>query len=467
MRKKMLKPAPYRASFASILCACVMVICSGPSAWGAPAGIDEPVVHILTDIHYLAGSLHDDGAAFKRLVYEGDGKNVELIHDILAAYRFTLEREKPEVLIVTGDLTLNGEKASHIELASWFGEVESLGIRVFVLPGNHDILNPWARGYSRDRTYASESVTPVEFRSVYRACGFDEAIARDRDSLSYVVAPAPGLRIFMLDSCRYSENLSLGYPESGGGLEEGTLEWIRANMKEAKQAGAQVLVAMHHSVVDHNPFISEGYTVYDAEETGDRLMAADIDIVLTGHVHVQDISEGTRPRGVFHDIATNALSVYPHNYGRMLVSSRKRLFSYRAIPVDVEAWAREKRIQNDRLTGFRTYSERFFRDRSALMVGRMLARMEVQLPRERASALVDLFGTLNARFFSGNAFLNATDMIHAEMYKELVAKDYGFLSSYARSIVEDPSPENNRIEIGFQTGFPPIPEKIIDSRFSF
>lgn len=255
------------------------------------------------------------------------------------------------ILLVTGDLTLNGEKASHLALASWFNALESFGVKVFVLPGNHDILNPWARGFSKDRTYATESITPEEFRSVYRACGFDEAIARDKDSLSYVVAPVPGLRIFMLDSSFYSDNMRLGYSEAGGGLGDGTLDWILVNMKKAKQAGARVLVSMHHSVVDYNPFISEQST----------------------------------PRCTFYDIATNALSVYPHQYGKVLFSPQKRLFSYRAIPVDVVAWAREEKSQDDRLTGFRAYSARFFRDRSSFMVGRMLASREVQLPRERST----------------------------------------------------------------------------------
>jgi hypothetical protein len=35
------------------------------------------------------------------------------------------------------------------------------------------------------------------------------------------------------------------------------------------------------------------------------------------------------------------------------------------------------------------------------------------------------------------------------VYKDVVESDYGFLSEYAQSIVEDPSPENNLLEIRF------------------
>ncbi len=449
MKKKMIDRIASKISISSIVVMVAAAICSGSLAWGSPAGIDEPIVHILTDVHYLAKSLHDDGCAFKRLVYEGDGKNVELIHDVLEAYRFSVQKDKPDVLLVTGDLTLNGEKASHLALASWFNALESNGIKVFVLPGNHDILNPWARGYAGDRTYTTESVTIKEFRSVYRACGFDEAIARDEDSLSYVAEPIPGLRIFMLDSCLYSDNMRLGFPEAEGSFGYGTLDWILANMQEAKQAGSRVLVAMHHSAVDHNPFISEGYTVHDADFVLDRFLEAGIDFTLTGHVHIQDISERSTPRGNFHDIATNALSVYPHHYGRVLFSPRERLIRYRAIPVDVEAWARAKTIQDNRLGDFRAYSKQFFRDRSAFMVKRMLVDSDAPLATERLNSLIDLFGTLNERFFAGKAFLNASDTIVSEAYRDLIINDYGFLSSYGQSIIEDPSPENNEIEISY------------------
>jgi len=403
----------------------------------------------LTDIHYLAESLHDEGSAFKKLVYEGDGKNTELIHEILEAYRFALKKEKPDILLVTGDLTLNGEEASHLALASWFKEIESLGIRVFVLPGNHDILNPWARGFSKARAYPTDSVTPEEFRALYRNCGFDEALARDIDSLSYVVEPVSGLRIFMLDSSIYSDNMRRAYPEAGGDFSDTTLEWIKRNVEKAKRAGARVLVAMHHNVVAHNSFISERYTIYDAESVLDRFSEAGINFVFTGHVHVQDISEQTSSRGVFYDIATNALSVFPHQYGRVSLDPRNRLLSYRTVRVNVESWAREKRITDDPLIGFQAYSESFFRDRSAFMVDRMLGKEDIPLARERAATMIALFGTLNTRFFAGYAFLNAFDTAQSEIYKDLVAVDYGFLSSYAQSIIEDPTPENNQIEISY------------------
>lgn len=407
------------------------------------------LIHILTDIHYLADSLHDDGELFRELVYRGDGKNVELIGSLLEAYSFAAKRERPDVIIVTGDLTLNGERESHLALARYFSSLESLGARVLVLPGNHDIQNPWARGYFGDKAVPAESVSSEEFKSIYGAFGFDEAIASDRESLSYVAEPVRGLRVFMLDSCDYADNEGKGYPEAGGGFRDGTIEWFGANAGRAKRRGAAIVVAMHHSAVDHNPFVSEGYTIYNPEPLLDAFAEAGVGFALTGHVHVQDIGERRGAAGAFRDIATNALSVYPHNYGSLAVSPKDRTMRYRARPVDVEAWARASGNSDERLLGFSAYSERFFRDRSALMVHRMLARGDLSLSPEWEAAIVDMFGTLNARFFAGKARLNAADIASSEIFGEVAEGDYGFLSAYARSIVEDLTPENGDVELGY------------------
>ena len=76
------------------------------------------------------------------------------------------ERLRPDGMIVTGDLTFNGERASHVALARWFEAVEALGVPVWVLPGNHDINCTGARGFSGDGWYYTDAVTPEAFSSL-------------------------------------------------------------------------------------------------------------------------------------------------------------------------------------------------------------------------------------------------------------------------------------------------------------
>ena len=139
--------------------------------------------------------------------------------------------------MLTGDISLNGEKASHEELAAKLRPLVEAGIGVYVLPGNHDINNYAAYRYEGEGRERTESVTAEEFETIYKNCGFAAAASRDKASLSYMVKLNRSVWLFMLDAEQYAEqspaspisweascrkNLSMagkaaqGLPKSGG-----------------------------------------------------------------------------------------------------------------------------------------------------------------------------------------------------------------------------------------------------------
>ncbi len=63
---------------------------------------------IATDIHYLARSLTDGGSRFQYMVEHGDGKIVTYIDQITDAFLEEVFIQKPDILILSGDLTLDG-----------------------------------------------------------------------------------------------------------------------------------------------------------------------------------------------------------------------------------------------------------------------------------------------------------------------------------------------------------------------
>ena len=77
----------------------------------------EKTAIVATDIHYLARSLTDGGSSFRYMVEHGDGKVVTYIEQIVDAFLEEVIAQKPDMLILSGDLTLDGEKKSHEELA--------------------------------------------------------------------------------------------------------------------------------------------------------------------------------------------------------------------------------------------------------------------------------------------------------------------------------------------------------------
>ena len=98
-----------------------------------------PKIIQATDVHYQSADAEDDGAAFQLFVERCDGKVVKYLPQLLDAFMDQVIAEKPSALVLSGDITMNGEKINHEELARKLGKVQEAGIPVLVIPGNHDI----------------------------------------------------------------------------------------------------------------------------------------------------------------------------------------------------------------------------------------------------------------------------------------------------------------------------------------
>ncbi len=80
-----------------------------------------------TDLHYLSPELTDYGTGFMRMVGNGDGKLTQYAPEITDAFLEEVEKLHPDALILSGDLSFNGEKTSHEELAGKL--LDAVGVR--------------------------------------------------------------------------------------------------------------------------------------------------------------------------------------------------------------------------------------------------------------------------------------------------------------------------------------------------
>ncbi|AEF82582.1 metallophosphoesterase [Leadbettera azotonutricia] len=423
--------------------------CTAPEKPAGLASLDHPpLIYITNDVHLLADALHDDGPRYQRIIGEGDGKNTEMIPSLLRTLLRTAQEERPDMILFNGDLTFNGEKESHQALAQEMAAIEALGVKVFVIPGNHDINNPWARTYFNERASYAPAVGPREFETIYADFGYREAVSRDRETLSYTVRPMPGLRLLMLDSAKYKNNRELGSPETAGAIPESTRKWICAEAEAAKKDGDRIVAAMHHSLMDHHPMVNRGFTIENAASLRELFAELGINFILTGHIHAQDISQRQTSSGsIVYDIATSALAVYPHQIGVLRFNSEQAGWNYSVKALDVEAWARAGGLQDQRLLQFNAWSEEFFRRVSEDMVRRRLSATALRLSAEELESLSILVGTLNARYFAGSEYLNAQDIYDSQGYQLLETYKFDFLYEYAKTIMEDAPPPNRELFI--------------------
>lgn len=405
-------------------------------------------IAVTTDIHYLSPSITDSGPAFLRFTSGSGGKDLLHIDAIVDAFTRDLAAAPPDILVVTGDLTSNGEKESHRSLAAKFKKIEDLGIQVLVIPGNHDILNPWSRGFSGDKQVMAESVSPGEFRSIYRNFGFAEARSRDRASLSYVTAVSPGLWIMMLDSSLYRDNRMKGKPASNGLLSKETLLWIRDMMDEAKRNGARIVAAMHHSLIDHNPALTHGFTLDNADLVADTFDELGIHLTLSGHIHIQDAVSIETRNGTLYDIATNALSVYPNQYGMIAYDESEGVLDYFTREVDVEGWAQATRQTDPLVLRFEAESEAAFRA-SIRELFRNSLDADGKIIGSEEGLTIDKLATLNLLYYSGRENADAAGIADPEGYRLFLKSTSDFLPVYVQSILSETGLNDNSVRIRY------------------
>ena len=345
----------------------------------------------MTDIHYLAESLTDQGDMFQAMVEHGDGKLTNYVWEITDAALEEIKLLSPDVLIISGDLSLQGEKKSHEELAKKLDEVEKAGITVLVILGNHDINNPSASVYSGGDRYPAEPTTPEDFERIYKEFGYSEASSRDANSLSYTYDLGPSMRLLMLDTCQYEpKNLVEGR------IKAETLVWMDEQLKKAQEDGMQILPIAHHNLLAQSRMYTTQCAMDNNGEVIDLLQKYKIPLFLSGHLHVQRIRKHKAEPGVADDaygiqeIITDAMSIPPCQYG-VLQWKEDGSMEYSTESVDVSVWAKRTEQENTDLLDFVGWSEHYIQKLIADQIGGVVHNVGSDVKRSMAVTYADVY----------------------------------------------------------------------------
>lgn len=256
------------------------------------------IVHI-SDIHYLSPSLFDY-ERLRNLTLEGDGKATHIMDEVMDEFTIEMLSLSPDAVVVTGDLTYNGEKKSHEELKEKFSILEDNGIKVFVLMGNHDTgKTPYA--LYRDKVVEIEGISPMEAEELWMDYGYGEGVSKDPASNSYMAEVSDNIWIMCLDSNN----------GSGGSVRSKTLTWMENAMRVASIKEKKVILATHQNLFIHNPRYTFGYQINNSNKVVDILKKWGVKLNLSGHLHIQHI---TKEDGIT-EIAAESFSDWPLQYG--------------------------------------------------------------------------------------------------------------------------------------------------------
>ncbi|MCC8127082.1 MAG: metallophosphoesterase [Clostridiales bacterium] len=288
-----------------------------------PAAEEEeyipPTIMIISDLHYISDTMHDDGGAFQQLVAEDDGKLSPYSDDILDALLEEAMEKMPSALVMAGDNTLNGERENHERLAEKLAQLQEAGVPVLLIPGNHDIQNTNAAVYFGEEKESAEYLySAEEFLEIYHSFGYDQAFSCDPASLSYVYALDETHWMLMLDSCQYEDRNHVG-----GRIREETLLWMEEILKQAEETGACVLPVAHHNLLSESRIYTTECVMENYDVVIGLLEQHEIPLFISGHLHAQRIKKHKSEPGVSDDayglteIVMAPFSIAPCQYGTL------------------------------------------------------------------------------------------------------------------------------------------------------
>ena len=279
-------------------------------------------------------------------------------------------------LIVTGDISDNGSPEDAAAIAAKLEAFEqSSGKTVLCVIGNHDLM----RG------------TVAQFKEAYANLGYDKALAVDDATASYTADLDDAYRLIAIDSNVVNEAL---------------VNWIEAQVKQAKTDGKKLISVTHFSLFSH-------YTVQQVVHTSvidkkwnlpDKFIDWGIKFNFSGHTHELDIGEYTNDKGVVYDIVSGALTTYPACY-------RTAVFGKDGVKIDTRyiekvdtslvpeglAAKAQSLLEND----FRAYAKKMFMEGSYRQLVRFLTPAYVKtvakLDAEKDADIIAMLDTVIPR----------------------------------------------------------------------
>ncbi|MFQ6371876.1 metallophosphoesterase family protein [Shewanella sp. YIC-542] len=359
---------------------------------------------VLSDPHVYDPTLGTSGSAFeaylaadRKMLLQG----VEILQRIVANL---LAVDGLQAVLIPGDLTKDGELLCHQKAISLLQPLQAAGIQVFVVPGNHDVNNPHAVAFEGDNTVATDSVTPTEFAELYADFGYGNAVARHESSLSYVAEPVEGVWLLALDSCKYDDNASLGYPETSGALNDGLQGWIKTQLAAAQEQGKIVIGMQHHGMVPHfasQPMFFGEYLIDDYENVGRTLSEHGLKLMFTGHFHAQDIIAADYNgdgNAMMYDIETGSCVTTPCPYRLVDFTAATEALTITSSTIDTLS----------SINDFASYKENFINEGMFNLYQARLTQMG--LSGDTLTAIATLAAGLHVAHYKGDEAPDATTL---------------------------------------------------------
>lgn len=286
---------------------------------------------VITDPHYFAKSLSARGKPYEEFMDFEQKCFAETPYINDAVFDYLAKQTETDTVLIAGDLSFNGEKASHEEFVTVLNRLKDAGKDIYVVTAGHDIEpNPFE--YTEEGRHHIEGVKFFDLYDYYRDFGYDKAISFYKENLSYVAQLTDGIRLLVL--CNDSaEKKNIAYTDE-------LLAWAKEQMDKAKADGQMMIAMEHYPVLPGQPILS---LIPDARQKESKklyTLLADngVHLIFTGHMHNQSINVVMTEQGnKFYDVCTGSVIGCPA-FIRLCTIEDESTVSIKSIPVPDFEW---------------------------------------------------------------------------------------------------------------------------------
>ncbi len=258
-------------------------------------------VMVIADPHVTPQSVIDMEPDFDNYM-KTQRKMLDLSEPIWHAMLDTALKYKPDLVLIPGDLTRDGEAAAHDTVSAGILRLQAAGIRTLVIPGNHDL--------------------PGENWEALYPGTFDGAV-KDPGSHSFAVEPLPGVTVIGIDGSDGKASI--------GKLSGATQAWILDQADAAVAKGNMIIAMSHWQILEHFDQVGQlepASRFNNPDDLRDKLMHHGVNLVLTGHFHVSGITTFRDTTGLTSDsiveITTGSPITFPCPYRWLTINKNRK-----------------------------------------------------------------------------------------------------------------------------------------------
>lgn len=266
---------------------------------------------LVTDPHYFEASLGAEGEAYEEHSRTDQKCVAETGAIIDAGFKQIADDKETNVVLIPGDLVYRGEQASHEGFIKKLEYLEKNGKTVYLITARHDYAeNPC--GFVGNKCIPVEGTPRENLRGMYHHYGFDQAISEHKKSMSYVVQLTEGIRLLALN-CD-------GDCKSFKGLWDDQMEWALQQIENAHKSGNYIFAMTHYPLLPFSPVMNfiEDAKLTDWEKRANQFADAGLDLIFTGHMHAQAVTDYTTKNGnTITDVQTGCFVGCPCAYRKI------------------------------------------------------------------------------------------------------------------------------------------------------